>query len=74
MKFEYGIQFIDAQYPDRHLEILNEMGKEGWEVINAIPIQERTIFILLKRSIPEEEPANPDWTLEGKFIGPGLNG
>ncbi len=52
MKFEYKIYHIDTGYSD--LKLLNELGKEGWEVISATLIRERTIFVLLKRSIPEE--------------------
>jgi len=51
MKFEYKIHHIDTGYSD--LKLLNELGKKGWEVISATLIRERTIFVLLKRSIPD---------------------
>ena len=74
MKFEYKIHHIDLTHSGPAMTGLNKMGKEGWDVISTVLIRETTVFILLKRSIPEDEPANPDWTLEGNFIGPGLNG
>ena len=55
MKFEYKIHHIDTSRNYLDLTVLNGMGKEGWEVISATLIRERTIFVLLKRSIPEEE-------------------
>ncbi len=55
MKFEYRIHHIDPTYPNPAMTGLNEMGKEGWEIISTTLIRERTIFVLLKRRLPEDE-------------------
>ena len=56
MKFEYTYVVMDIQYPDKHFDKLNELGSEGWDAISATqPFSERTIFILLKRSVPTHD-------------------
>ena len=52
MKFEYERQLIDTDYLD--LNKLNELGKQGWEAISTTLIRKKTIYVLLKRSIPED--------------------
>lgn len=53
MKFEYKEVYLDIGYSSA--QQLNKWGSEGWEAVCALLIRERTIFILLKRSIPEDE-------------------
>jgi len=53
MKFEYKQIYVSIVDSLNHLPYLNELGSEGWQLIEAIKTDDKTIMYIFKREIKE---------------------
>lgn len=51
-KWEYRVVYLEHLYKKHSITELNDLGKEGWEVVN-FSLKTDSAFVLLKR--PKEE-------------------
>jgi len=53
MKYEYNQTYLSFKDGLNHLETLNMLGNNGWEIISSTKIDEHNIMYLFKRELRE---------------------
>lgn len=56
MKWEYFIHQEDIEIPVRYH--LDDLGKDGWDLVSVIPIHETCARYIFKRPVQEEQVEN----------------
>jgi len=58
MQYEYNQIYISYKDTLDHRETLNNMGKEGWELISSVKVDEHNIMYLFKRELKQKTLLN----------------